>query len=406
MSMRTEARLLLVFSVPAWALAFCATAAAQLSFPTSVEDYPHFYVTAYYDHGGLTDWNCGSDTYSGHGGTDFGGGGFAGMEEGRDIVAASDATVLYTSDGAFDECTTGDCEGGGGFGNYVWVEDAAGYDIIYAHLAQWSVAVSPGDDVVCGQPLGLMGSSGHSTGPHLHLEVRDPDGAKIDPFAGDCSQTPSSMCAFQGPYDALPAVQCGEPPECAPAELLTCDDARTASNDGPGSAQATYFYGCTEWTYTGPEIAYSFVTDLDEPVTVTVTGLTDDLDLYVLGSDACDGADCLAFSDNGDAEDEQLVFDAQAGAEVVLVLDGYEGAVSGFTLEISCDGGLPEAPEDGGADGGDADTDADTDVDSDSDSDSDSDDDAASLGGCGCVFAGGAEGGTMARLLAAVVGPA
>ena len=162
----------LVLAVPA--------AAQELSFPTSPEDYPHFYVTAYYDHGSLTDWNCGSNTYSGHGGNDYGGGGFAGMEEGRDIVAAADGVVTAIHDGEFDECTTGDCPGGGGWGNHVRVQHGYGYQVIYAHLSQWSVAVEEGESVTCGQLLGLMGSSGYSTGPHLHFEIRY-KGRPVDP---------------------------------------------------------------------------------------------------------------------------------------------------------------------------------------------------------------------------------
>ena len=375
-------------------LVFPATTSAQLSFPTSTEDYPHFYPTAYYDHGSLTDWNCGDITYSGHNGSDFGGGGFTGMEEGRDITAASDATVLYTNDGEYDECTTGDCDGGGGYGNYVWVEDVYGNEVIYAHMAQWSVEVSPGDEVVCGQLLGLMGSSGHSTGPHLHFEIRNGAGDRIDPFEGGCSETTPTMWVGQGPYDGLPLIQCGEPAECIPAQTITCGDTVSTSNDGPGSQSATFYYGCTEWMYTGPEISYEFITDLDEPVTVSLTGNTADLDLYALESALCNGEGCITASDNSDDNDEEVTFDAESGEPIVIVVDGYEGATSDFTLSVICDGGLPEDPVDGGTDTDtDTDTDSDSDADSDSDSDADSDSDsdadssdegAVSSSNCGC----------------------
>ncbi len=145
--------------------------------------------------------------------------------------------------------------------------------------------------------------------------------------------------------------------------------------------------------YTGPEMAYAFVTDLTEPVTVTLTGLEDDLDLYALDSTVCNGESCITASDSGDTDDESLTFDATSGEEVIIVLDGYEGSVSSYTLEFSCDGGLPEVPEDAGVeDGG---PDSDSDVDSDSDSDTDSDTDPATAdsnmdpGGCGCAVAVG-----------------
>src|SRR5688572_25460225 len=58
------------------------------------------YVTAYRDHaggGGLQDWNCGTDTYNGHRGTDIGIGGFPVMDAGsRWVVAAADGEVTYS----------------------------------------------------------------------------------------------------------------------------------------------------------------------------------------------------------------------------------------------------------------------------------------------------------------------
>ena len=99
------------------ALAAGTARAQDYRFPTSGEDYGHFYPTAYLDQGGTTDWNCGGITYSGHGGSDFGGGSWTGMDEGRDIVAAAAGTVVDTHDGESDRGSTGDCPGGGGSGN-------------------------------------------------------------------------------------------------------------------------------------------------------------------------------------------------------------------------------------------------------------------------------------------------
>ncbi|HUT78846.1 MAG TPA: M23 family metallopeptidase, partial [Polyangia bacterium] len=314
-------------------LLLSAPGSAQLSFPTSAEDYPEFYVTAYFDHGDLTDWNCGSDTYSGHSGSDFGGGGWAGMAEGRDIRAAAAGVVYATNDGVDDECSTGDCGGGGGYGNYVQIDQSDGYRVTYAHMSTWSVAVAVDDVVECGDLLGLMGSSGNSTGPHLHFDIRGGDGIRFDPFAGPCSAAPESFWATQGVYDGLPAIQCGEPADCEPVELLTCGAEVTTSNDAAGSTTGNFFYGCPEgWMYSGPEIAFSFVTDLDETVGVTLTGLTADLDLFALAGTACDGEDCIAESAEGATSDEALSFAATAGVEVVIVVDGWEGAVSGFTI--------------------------------------------------------------------------
>ncbi len=200
MSMRAAAAAAALATVVA-----AAPASAQYSMPTSPEDAPHFYPTAYKDQGGQ-DWACGSIYYSGHNGTDLGVGGFAGMDAGRDVTAAADGTVSYMIDGFFDECSTGGCPGGGGFGNYVKLDHADGSSTYYGHLAQWSITVSTGDEVTCGQVIGLVGSSGNSTGPHLHFEPRI-GSAPIDPFAGSCSQ-PASLWNAQGSHGGLPQVTC------------------------------------------------------------------------------------------------------------------------------------------------------------------------------------------------------
>ena len=59
---------------------------------------------------------------------------------------------------------------GGGFGNYVVIRHKAGFNTKYGHMAE--VLVKEGDTVVQGQQIGTMGSTGLSTGFHLHFEVR------------------------------------------------------------------------------------------------------------------------------------------------------------------------------------------------------------------------------------------
>ena len=66
----------------------------------------------------------------------------------------------------------------GGYGNLVVVRHRLGFESWYAHLS--SVAVSPGQGLVGGNTIGYVGSTGRSTGPHLHFEVRR-FGTPIDP---------------------------------------------------------------------------------------------------------------------------------------------------------------------------------------------------------------------------------
>ena len=198
------------------------------------------YPTAYVDHGGR-DWHGGDWTYGGHGGSDYGIGGFPAMDAGRSMVAGAAGEVVAAHDGEFDRCTTADCAGGGGYGNHVRIRHGDGKETVYAHLRRGSVAVNRGARVSCGQRIGQVGSSGWSTGPHLHFEVKTAGGGTDDPFAGPRSG-PLSYWVDQGAYRELPSTRCeggGGPapapdPEPAPEpEPERRDDAEFISENMP-----------------------------------------------------------------------------------------------------------------------------------------------------------------------------
>ena len=99
---------------------------------------------------------------------------------GSTIVAADSGTVVATYSGCVHNWgKSGDCGCGGSYGNYVMIDHGNGKMTIYGHLS--SVAVGAGSVVSKGTTIGYMGSTGHSTGPHLHFECRlngdtyDPD---------------------------------------------------------------------------------------------------------------------------------------------------------------------------------------------------------------------------------------
>ncbi|MCL2108901.1 MAG: M23 family metallopeptidase [Oscillospiraceae bacterium] len=69
----------------------------------------------------------------------------------------------------------------GGYGNYIVIDHGGGVSTLYAHMQTGSMRFSAGDTVVQGDVIGLVGSTGWSTGPHLHFEVRE-NGSAVNPW--------------------------------------------------------------------------------------------------------------------------------------------------------------------------------------------------------------------------------
>lgn len=316
-----------------------------LRFPSTEEQRELFYPTAYVDHGGQ-DWHCGGITYDGHDGSDFGVGSWDGMEEGREVVAAANGIVVDVHDGEYDRCT-GESSECSGYGNYVFLRHADGRYSFYGHMSTDSIVVQLGEFVACGEHIGMVGSSGHSSGPHLHFEVREPDWSVVEPFQGRCGADSSSW-VDQDAYDSTPLATCPSYPECTPVTTLSCGDAWSGRNDDPGSTDNVAWYGCTDGTEEGNEMLFQVATDRDEPVGISVTGLDVDLDLFLMPGTACDGEACLASSIETGTASERMQFDAVAGEPYAILVDGYAGAAGPFTLTVECEGSLPEGVEDTG----------------------------------------------------------
>lgn len=98
------------------------------------------------------------------------------LHEGVDISADSGVPVIAAADGVVVEAGQK-----GGYGRYVAVRHAEGLTTFYAHLGGIGAGVRPGVAVKAGTRLGLIGSTGTSTGPHLHFEIRDAKDRPLNP---------------------------------------------------------------------------------------------------------------------------------------------------------------------------------------------------------------------------------
>lgn len=123
-----------------------------------------------------SEWYEDREVYN-HGGIDIAGAGIMGTP----VVAAADGTVIASN----SSCTHNwgksySCGCGGGYGNYVMISHAGGKMTVYGHLT--SLTVSAGQTVSRGQVIGYVGSTGNSTGPHLHYECRL-NGVRYNPMS-------------------------------------------------------------------------------------------------------------------------------------------------------------------------------------------------------------------------------
>ena len=90
-----------------------------------------------------------------------------GADYGASILAADGGTVIISG---YDD---------GGYGNYIVIDHGNGFTTLYGHMSKREV--SEGQSVYQGQEIGLVGSTGNSTGPHLHFEISQ-DGTRVNPL--------------------------------------------------------------------------------------------------------------------------------------------------------------------------------------------------------------------------------
>lgn len=92
--------------------------------------------------------------------------GYTKMHKGVDFGAPTGTPVMAAGNGVIEKA-----EWYGGYGNYVRVRHANSYSTAYAHLSRFARGIRPGVRVRQGQVIAYVGTTGRSTGPHLHYEV-------------------------------------------------------------------------------------------------------------------------------------------------------------------------------------------------------------------------------------------
>jgi Peptidase family M23 len=165
-----------------------AEEAISLILPIRCQPGVSCFFQNYVDHDAsekVRDYRCGARTYNGHDGTDIRIRNLEVQKRGVEVLAAAagraigirndmdDVSVRIAGKAAIagKEC-----------GNGAAIEHEGGWRTQYCHMAKGSLRIKPGDRIVAGQPIGLVGLSGDTEFFHLHFTVRY-RGKAVDPFA-------------------------------------------------------------------------------------------------------------------------------------------------------------------------------------------------------------------------------
>lgn len=228
---------------------------------------------------------------------DFNGSGI----NGEPVVASAPGTVHLIED-----------RGGESYGKVVFLEHDNGWYTTYAHLTDWSV--SEGDSVDYGTVIGTVGSTGNSTGPHLHFEQRTGghlgnveeiflDGEKVH-YYGDQNYTSANGCGDgENPNPYTPEEVCGDGYAELDSQELVADDETVGevhllhNSDSGESCVATMKH-----TDVGTETATAATLEVEDGDRVTDSG---DFSYYAGPTVAEPGESCVMWGGSiGDVEFE------------------------------------------------------------------------------------------------------
>lgn len=173
---------------------------------------------------GVRDSSCGENTYDGHTGVDFRILSLDAMQRGVRVLAAAEGRVLRVRDGVPDRAATDaaavlPADEGRECGNGLLVGHDDGWETQYCHLRQGSVRVAPGQRVAKGEALGLVGLSGMTRFPHVHLSLRH-EGRAVDPLSGRSPGDPADCPAATGRRSLFDAATAAAFPGSAAEALL------------------------------------------------------------------------------------------------------------------------------------------------------------------------------------------
>jgi murein DD-endopeptidase MepM/ murein hydrolase activator NlpD len=135
--------------------------------------------------------------------------GYTRLHKGTDFAAPTGTPIYAAGSGTVQRASWN-----GGYGNFIKIKHTRGYETAYAHLSRYAKGLKPGMKVRQGDVIGYVGSTGASTGPHLHYEVYV-DGKPVNamslklPTGRKLSEEPAMLAEFQQFKQGVDALRRG-----------------------------------------------------------------------------------------------------------------------------------------------------------------------------------------------------
>ena len=147
--------------------------------------------------------------------------GYTRRHNGTDFAAPTGTPILAAGNGVVERANRY-----GSFGNYIRIRHANGYQTAYAHLNGFARGIRAGSRVQQGQVIGYVGTTGRSTGPHLHYEVHH-NGTPVNPMTLDLPTgrqlTPAEIPLFEAERDRIIEIRDGAAPAAEAAAPVVAD---------------------------------------------------------------------------------------------------------------------------------------------------------------------------------------
>lgn len=137
----------------------------------------------------------------------------------------------------------------------------------------------------------------------------------------------------------------GTPYNCNNAMAVSCGNSYAGNNAMSGYNYSSYTYNGQTTAESGPEAVYKFTVAANSGFTINLTGLSGDLDLFLLNS--CNGNNAVvAQSGHSNASNESITVNNLPAGTYYIVVDGWNGCISNFLLSIICNNNAPVCTND------------------------------------------------------------